>query len=140
MSRTALHLFTAVLLVLSLGACGAVAGAPGASVTVHEQDAGHAYSIHVGDTLNVDLLDSFPVPGSSIVWNADTSDGTVLSRVSATRETPSGIAHRQAHYLATFKALKSGKAIIQMVGTARCEAMNPAFCPQPSGAVAVRID
>ncbi|MDQ6710401.1 MAG: hypothetical protein M3Z11_07565 [Candidatus Dormibacteraeota bacterium] len=56
------------------------------------------------------------------------------------RETPSGVAHSQAHYIATFKALKSGQAIINMVGTARCEAMNPAVCPQPSGAVAVRIN
>ncbi len=140
MNRAAVKLSLAVLLVLSLGACGAAAAAPSTSLTIHQQDAGHAYSIHPGDTVTVDLLDSFPVPGSSVIWNADSSDGTVLNRVSVTRETPSGIAHSQAHYIATFKALKSGKASIRMVGTARCEAMNPAFCPQPSGAVAVRID
>jgi len=124
--------------VLALSAC-AVFAATAAQLTLHQQDSGHQYTVHVGDTVTVDLVDTFPVPGSSTAWSADTSNASVLSRISTTRQTPPSIMGSQAHYLATFKAQKTGVATIDMVGTARCEAMNPAFCPQPHGAIAITV-
>jgi predicted secreted protein len=124
--------------VLALSAC-TVFAASAAQLTLHQQDFGHQYAVHVGDTVKVDLLDTFGVPGSSTVWSADTSDASVLSRITTTRETPSSMMGSQAHYVATFKAQKAGVATIEMVGTARCEAMNPAFCPQPRGTIAITV-
>lgn len=125
--------------VLVLSACAALAAAPAAQLTLHEQDFGHTFPVRVGDTVNVDLLDTFPVPGSSVVWTGDTSDTTVLSRLSTTREKPAAIANTEAHYLAIFKALKRGTATIQLVGAAQCEAMNPAFCPAHTGAITITV-
>ena len=125
--------------VLALSACAAFAAAPASELTLHQQDSGHRYSVRVGDTVKVDLLDSFPVPGSSVVWNADTSNGTVLTRLNTTRESPASFARSQAHYVATFKAQKSGQATIKMVGTAHCEAMNPAACAQPAGSITITV-
>ena len=125
--------------VLMLSACGAFAAAPGAHLTLHEQDSGHTFAVRVGDTVNVDLLDSFPVPGSSVVWTADTSNAVVLTRLSTTREKAAGIANSQAHYVAIFKALRSGTASLQMIGAAQCEAMNPAFCPAHTGSITITV-
>ena len=125
---------------LVLSGCGSpVLGAPGATLTLHEADFGHRYSVHAGDSVRLDLLDTFPVPGSSVVWNAASADPSILLLVSSTRATPAAIAHSQAHYVAVFRAVKPGKATIQAVGTARCEAMNPAFCPQPAGSIRIEI-
>jgi len=124
--------------VLALSACTVVAASQ-PELTLHQQDSGRHYTVHVGDTVRVDLLDTFPVPGSSTVWTADSSNPSVLSRTSTSRETPASIMGGQAHYIATFKARKSGEATIQLTGAARCEAMNPAFCPQPSGAIALTV-
>jgi hypothetical protein len=124
---------------LMVSACAAVAAAPAAPLTLHEQDSGHTFSVHVGDTVKVDLLDTFPVPGSSVVWTADTSDAAVLSRLGSTRETPAGIANSQAHYVATFQAVKIGTVTIQIVGAAHCEAMNPAFCPAHTGSITIAV-
>jgi predicted secreted protein len=136
LTRLKLTLFVPGLLALS--ACGVLAGSQ-SELTLHQQDSGRHYTVHVGDTVKVDLLDTFPVPGSSTVWTADTSDATVLTRVSTTRERPASIMGSQAHYIATFKAQKSGDATIKLVGAASCEAMNPAFCPQPSGSIALTV-
>ena len=125
--------------VLALSACAAFAAASPSELTLHQQDAGHQYAVHVGDTVKVDLLDTFPVSGSSVVWTADTSNAAVLTRVGATRATPPSFARSQAHYIATFKAQKSGVATIKMAGVAHCEAMNPAFCPQPGGTITITV-
>ena len=140
MKLKALKLAGLVAFALVLSGCGAIVlGAPSATLTLHETDFGHSYSIHAGDSVRLDLLDTFPVPGSSVVWNAASADPSILARVSSTRATPAAVAHSQAHYLALFKAVKPGKATIQAVGTARCEAMNPAFCPQPAGSITITI-
>jgi len=138
MKPTRLKLALLLPALLALSAC-AVFAASAAQLTLHQQDFGHQYTVHVGDTVKVDLLDTFGVPGSSTVWKADTSDAAVLSRISTTRETPPNIIGSQAHYVATFRAQKAGVATIKMVGAARCEAMNPAFCPQPQGTIAITV-
>ena len=139
MKLTQLRLALLVPGLLALSACGAFAAAPASQLTLHQQDSGHHYAVHIGDTVKVDLLDTFGVPGSSTVWNADTSDASVLSRVSTSRAKPASFVGSQAHYVATFKAQKSGTATIMLVGTAHCEAMNPASCPQPSGSITVTV-
>ena len=91
-----------VLATLLLAGCAATASGP-AEIAVHEADLGGTLSVHVGDTVKVDLLDRFPVPGSSIVWDAASSDPSILERVSTQRENPSGIMNAQAHYTAVLK-------------------------------------
>lgn len=125
--------------VFALSACTAFAAAPPSQITLHQQDSGRRDAVHVGDTVEVDLLDSFPAPGSSTIWTADTSNGSVLALISSSRETPARFVGSTAHYVATFKAQKSGEATIKMTGVAHCEAMNPAYCPQPSGAITVTV-
>ncbi|GAC1479262.1 MAG: hypothetical protein PVSMB9_02650 [Candidatus Dormibacteria bacterium] len=140
MKLSALRLAALVPLAVLLSACGAVVlGAPNPPLTLHQRDFGHSYSIHAGDSVRLELVDTFPVPGSSVVWNADSADPSILTRVAATRGTPSSIANSKAGYVVVFKAIKSGQATIEAVGTASCEAMNPAFCPQPSGSIAITI-
>ena len=85
------------------------------------------------------MLDTFPVPGSSVVWTAASSDTSVLSPAGETREAPASIARSQAHYIAIFKGLRAGEATIRLSGAARCEAMSPAFCHQPSGSISVTV-
>jgi hypothetical protein len=128
-----------VVATLVLGGCAGLAGGPGAQVTLHEEDAGRTISVQVGDTITVDLMDRFFVPGSSIVWDADTSDARVLQRARTSRESPPAIMNAQAHYSAVFWAVGSGTAQIRLVGTARCEAMNPAYCPGHGGSITVQV-
>jgi hypothetical protein len=135
-ARAALAIAVAALALAALAGCAGSAS----QRTVNDQDFGRTVSVHVGDTVKVDLLDRFPFPGSSIVWRADTTDPATLRRVSAVRETPTGIMNGQARYTAIFKAVARGTAIIQATGAATCEAMNPAFCPQHSGTIAVTVD
>jgi hypothetical protein len=130
----------AIIGAVILGGCTAQASGSASEVTVNEQDFGHSISIHVGDTVKVDLLDKFYVPGSSVIWSADTSNANVLQRISTSRQTPPVIMNAQAHYVAVFKAIARGTATIQATGAASCEAMNPAFCPQQSGTISVAID
>ena len=140
MKLKALELAGLVAFALVLSGCGAPAlGPPSATLTLHQTDFGHRYSVHAGDSVRLDLLDTFPVPGSSVVWNAVSADPSILTRVSSTRATPAAIAGSEAQYVAVFRAVKPGKATIQAVGTARCEAMNPAFCPQPAGSITITI-
>jgi hypothetical protein len=140
MDLTRLKLAFLVPGVMALSGCAAFAASPSPSqLTLHQQDSGHRYTVHVGDTVKVDLLDTFGVPGSSTVWTADTANSSVLSRISTTRETPARMMGSQAHYVATFKAQKAGVTTIKLAGTAHCEAMNPAFCPQPQGTIAITV-
>ena len=127
-----------VLATLLLAGCAATASGP-AEIAIHEADLGGTFSLHVGDTVKVDLLDRFPVPGSSIVWDAASSDPSILERVSTQRENPSGIMNAQAHYTAVFKAKAAGTAKIEMTGATRCEAMNAAYCQQHGGNVTVNV-
>lgn len=139
MKLTRLKVAVLVPGLLALSACAAVAASQ-SELTLHRQDAGRRYTVHVGDTVRIDLLDTFGVPGSSTVWQADTSNPSVLSRLTTSRQMPPSIMNSQGHYIATFRAQKSGEAIIKLVGAASCEAMNPAFCPQPpSGSIAVTV-
>jgi hypothetical protein len=137
--RVVLVRLAVALATLALGSCAGLPGGAAAQVTLHEQDAGRTISVQVGDTITVDLVDRFFVPGSSIVWDADSSDARVLQRAGTSRENPPAIMNAQARYSAVFKAVGPGRAEIQMVGTTRCEAMNPEYCPGHSGTITVQV-
>lgn len=120
--------------------CAAPTGIRASQVSVHEVDFGRSISIQVGDTLKVDLMDRFFVPGSSIIWTADSSNADVLERTSVTRENPPAIMNAQAHYIAVFKAIGKGEATIVATGATSCEAMNPAYCQQHAGTISVAVN
>ena len=98
------------LMTMSLTACGGVAGSavgpgpsgptgvtPGAqAVVLTEVDAGRLISIHKGDRVELQLQDSFPVPGSSTRWEASSTDTTVLRLVRSQHQAPTSIAHGHA--------------------------------------------
>lgn len=130
--RVPVALVAAVL----LASCGA---STASQVTTTEADFGRSISIHVGDTVRVDLIDRFSVPGSSIIWTADSSEADVLERTSSTRQNPPGIMDAEAHYVALFRAVGKGQATIVATGATSCEAMNPAYCQQHAGTINVSV-
>jgi predicted secreted protein len=114
-----------------LCACGsAAAPAAGSTVVLGQADAGRTVQVRVGDTVQVTLQDDFPVPGSSLVWKATTSNETVLASGAVTRSSPvpSGPGKHDT-YTATFQAKASGEAVLDAHGTTSCEAMPKANCP-----------
>jgi hypothetical protein len=113
-------------------ACGSATNSVHARSTVvlGQQDAGRAVQVHVGDTVRLTLEESFPVPGSSLVWVATSSDPSVLapgavSRSPQVRSGPGG----HDTYTADFVARAGGQSVLQARGSTTCEAMAKQFCP-----------
>jgi hypothetical protein len=117
---------------LTLGACGSAGArvAPATTVVVGQGDAGRTIEVKVGETVRVSLQDDYPVPGSSTVWNAISSNEEVLAPGTASRSTPtpSGLG-RHAAYTADFSARAAGQAILDAHGITSCEAMVKQNCP-----------
>jgi hypothetical protein len=116
--------------VMAAGACG---GAPaqraGSTVVLHEADAGKTFTVHGGDKVQIVLTDTYPVPGSSLVWNVAGSPVTVLKAGTANR-TPQvrNGPGRTDTYTADFLAVGAGQAVLDAKGARTCEAMQPSAC------------
>ncbi len=116
-------------LVCACGSATSPAGA-GSTVGVSQKDAGRVVQVHVGDTVRLTLDESFPVPGSSLVWVATSSDPSVLAPGAASRspQVRSGPGGHDT-YTADFVARSGGQSVLQARGTTTCEAMAKQFCP-----------
>jgi hypothetical protein len=67
-------------------ACGSAAATPASrTIDLVEKDAGSTVQVRAGDSVRVQLVESFPVPGSSLVWDVTSSDPAVLSVIKADR-------------------------------------------------------
>jgi predicted secreted protein len=122
-------------------ACGSAAVAPaGRTVDLGEKDAGSTVQVRAGDTLRMQLVESFPVPGSSLVWDVTSSDPAVLSVIKAER-TPharSGPGGTDT-YIVLFDASRAGQASLNAHGATSCEAMAKQSCPDRTFTVMVVV-
>jgi predicted secreted protein len=112
-------------------ACGASPmPAAGTTIVLHETDAGKTFNLHGGDTVRIVLDDSYPVPGSSLVWNVAGSPATVLQPGTVTRspQVRNGPG-RTDTYAAEFRAVAAGQALLEATGATTCEAMAKSSCP-----------
>jgi hypothetical protein len=120
-------------------ACGSIGPVPATNVTITlgENSAGKTVNAHVGDTIRVQLQDSFPVPGSSLVWDVSTSAPSVLKLSKVTRERPVRPGQGQLAYTAEFAALGAGQATLFARGSRTCEAMP--VCAQDAFTITVVV-
>jgi predicted secreted protein len=133
--------FLAAPLALLIFACGSANVTPAAqTVTLGEKDAGTTVQVRSGDTVQVQLKDSFPVPGSSLVWDVSSSDPSVLTAVKTDRKPPvrSGLGGSDT-YTASFKAGGTGQAALNAHGATTCEAMAKQFCPDRNFAITIVV-
>lgn len=138
--RVLLRYLATPLLAATL-ACGSAAVSPaGRTVDFGEKDAGRTVQVRIGDTVRMQLVESFPVPGSSLVWEV-TSDGpSVLAGVSMertpqVRSGPGG----QDTYTAVFNAVGAGHASLNAHGATSCEAMAKQNCPDRNFTITVVV-
>jgi hypothetical protein len=124
-----------------VGACGATATLPpGTTIVLHQTDAGKTFNVHGGDTVRIVLDDTYPVPGSSLVWNVAGSPATVLRpgvvvRSQQVRNGPG----RTDTYSADFLAISAGQAKLDAQGVTTCEAMAKANCPDQHFTITVVV-
>jgi hypothetical protein len=123
------------------GACGGTPSTPaGGTVLLGEADAGKTVNARGGDTVRITLADSYPVPGSSLVWTVTSSPASILqfgteARSPQVRNGPG----RTDTYTADFKAVSAGQAVLSAKGATTCEAMAKQSCPDKQFAITVVV-
>jgi hypothetical protein len=130
-----------VLAIIVTGACGsAPAPAAGATIVLHQTDAGKTFNVRGGDIVRVILDDNYPVPGSSLVWNVASSPTTVLQPGTASRtpQVKNGPG-RTDTYTAEFRAITAGQAVLDAKGATSCEAMAKSNCPDQHFTITVVV-
>jgi hypothetical protein len=111
-------------------ACGSAAvPAAHSTLVVGEGDAGKSLQARVGDTVRVQLQESFPVPGSSLVWDVSSNAPSVLAAGKVTRDPAERPRIGQVSYTADFTAAAAGQAQLIARGSTTCEAMTKEGCP-----------
>ena len=105
---------------------------------------GKTITVRRGTLIEVTLDNSFGPPGSSLTWEATSTDSSILLRTSSRVEpsgppSPAALLERQERYIADFRAQSAGTAQILGQGHRTCEAMDPAFCPQGHYTVTVQV-
>jgi hypothetical protein len=127
-------------LALAILSCGGAAVSSNRTITLGEKDAGTTIHARVGYTVRVQLVDSFPVPGSSLVWDVTTTDPAVLSVVTTdrTQQVRSGPGGSDT-YTATFNAAGAGQAVLNANGATTCEAMAKQSCPDRNFTITVVV-
>lgn len=118
--------------VVTAVSCGGASATPAAStIVLHQTDSGKTFNVHGGDTVRVVLVDTYPVPGSSLVWSVAASPSGVLqpgteNRSPQVRGSGPG---RTDTYTAEFLAVSAGQAVLDAKGATTCEAMAKSGCP-----------
>jgi predicted secreted protein len=137
--KTCLRALVAASTVL-LFACGSAA-APAAhnTLVLGEADAGRTVQAKVGDTVQVKLQESFPVPGSSLVWEVSSSAPSVLTAGRVTRDPAERPRIGQVAYTAEFTAKAGGQAQLIARGSTTCEAMAKEGCPNHDFTITVTV-
>lgn len=109
------------------------------TLVLHEADAGQTVHARVGDSLQVKLVESFPVPGSSLVWDVSSSAPSVLAAGPITRDPAERPRIGQVAYTAEFSAKAKGGAQLIARGSTTCEAMTKEGCPNRDFTIAVSV-
>ncbi|HSP08314.1 MAG TPA: hypothetical protein VLU92_01810 [Candidatus Dormibacteraeota bacterium] len=123
-----------------LFSCGSMA-APAAPLThvVGEADAGTTVQARIGDAIEVKLVESFPLPGSSLLWDVSSSAPTVLAAGKVTRDPAERPRIGQVAYTAEFSARGQGRAQLIARGSTTCEAMTKEGCPNRDFTITVDV-
>ena len=130
-----------VLAIVVTGACQGTPAAAGANtIVLHQSDAGKTFNVRGGDTVRIVLDDTYPVPGSSLVWTVASSPATILqpgatSRSPQVRNGPG----RTDTYTADFRAVSAGQALLDAKGATTCEAMAKSSCPDQHFTITVVV-
>jgi hypothetical protein len=129
-SLVQLSRFLAIPVLMVAVACGSTPVPGSRTIDLVEKDAGTTVQARAGDTVRMQLVESFPVPGSSLVWAVTSSDPSVLSGIATERapQVRSGPGGTDT-YTATFKAAGVGRATLNAHGATTCEAMLKSSCP-----------
>jgi hypothetical protein len=127
--------------VMAAASCG---GTPATAVTMivlTQTDAGKTFNVHGGDTVRVVLVDTYPVPGSSLVWTVGASPAAVLKAGSQNRSPQVRDAGpgRTDTYTAEFIAVGAGQATLDAKGATTCEAMAKSGCPDQHFTITVVV-
>jgi hypothetical protein len=111
--------------------CGGAPASAGTTIVLKQTDAGKTFNVHGGDTVRVVLMDTYPVPGSSLVWTVAASPSSVLKAGAWSRSAPVGNSGpgRTDTYTAEFVATSAGQAVLDAKGVTSCEAMAKSGCP-----------
>jgi hypothetical protein len=128
-----------VLAAASASCGGSTSLAAASTIVLGQPDAGHTVQVRIGDTIKVTLQDDFPVPGSSLVWNVTSLDGSVLQLGVTTRSPQHTGLVGQDTYTAEFHALAAGQAVLDAHGTTSCEAMLKQNCPDRDFTITVVV-
>jgi hypothetical protein len=120
--------------------CGGAPVPAATTIVLHQTDAGKTFNVRGGDTVRVELTDTYPVPGSSLVWNVSGSPVSVIkagteNRTSQVRNGPG----RTDTYTASFLAVGAGQAVLDAKGTTTCEAMAKSNCPDQHFTITVVV-
>lgn len=138
-----LNRFLAVPLLIAAVACGSATAAPASrTVDLGEKDAGSTVQVRIGDSVRVQLVESFPVPGSSLVWDVTSTGPTVLAGTKAERtpQTQTGPGIGRTHtYTASFDAVAAGQSTLDAHGATACEAMMKQSCPDRNFTITVVV-
>jgi hypothetical protein len=121
--------------------CGGTPASAGTTTVLKQTDAGKTFNLHGGDTVRVVLVDTYPVPGSSLVWTVAASPAGVLkagawSRSAQVRGSGPG---RTDTYTAEFLAAGAGQAVLDANGATSCEAMAKSGCPDQHFTITVVV-
>jgi hypothetical protein len=130
-----------VLGLMAAFSCGGNPASAGTTIVLKQTDAGKTFNVHGGDTVRVVLVDTYPVPGSSLVWTVAASPAGVLktgawSRSAQVRDSGPG---RTDTYTAEFLAAVAGQAVLDAKGATSCEAMAKSGCPDQHFTITVVV-
>lgn len=128
-TRTWLRALIGLSAVLTVACGSAATPAAHSTLVVGEADAGKIVQVRVGDTVRVTLQESFPVPGSSLVWDVSSSAPSILAAGKVSRDPAVRPRVGQVTYTADFTAAAAGQAQLIARGSTTCEAMNKVGCP-----------
>jgi FtsP/CotA-like multicopper oxidase with cupredoxin domain len=123
-------------------ACGAApVPASGITIVLHQTDAGKTFNVHGGDTVRIILVDTYPVPGSSLVWSVAGAPATILQpgAVSRSPQVRASGPGRTDTYTAEFRAISAGQALLDAKGATTCEAMAKSSCPDQHFTITVIV-
>src|SRR5258708_25753006 len=68
--------------------CGSTPTSTAITIVLKQTDAGKTFNVHGGDKVRVELVDTYPVPGSSLVWTVTASPAGLLKAGSAYKSPP----------------------------------------------------
>jgi hypothetical protein len=137
--KTCLRALVVLPVVLTF-ACGSAVAPPAPTTrVVGEADAGKTVQARVGDTVRVKLQESFPVPGSSLVWDVSSNAPSVLAAGKVVRVPDVRPRVGQVSYTADFSAAAAGQAQLIARGSTTCEAMTKQGCPNRDFTVTVIV-